>query len=103
MNDLGNYDLTPAVIPSFTELLVTIADFLPADIWTRIVAEIEALGDTKRSYVPLHKQGGTIAYESLREHAPTLVALYQSPEMRRTITAIVGLAVETTPLADKSS
>src|SRR5262245_29935990 len=103
MHDLGSRDLTPPIVPSFAERLATIADFLPLEIRERIVAEIEALGDTERSYLPLHKQGGTVAYETLREHAPSVVALYQSPAMRETITRIVGLGVETTPLSDKSS
>src|SRR5262249_37370168 len=103
MHDLVARDLAPAVVPSFAERLVTLADFLPADIHQRILAEIEAVGDTERSYLPLHKQGGTVAYETLREHAPTVVALYQSPAMRETITSVVSFAVTTTPLTDKSS
>jgi 2OG-Fe(II) oxygenase superfamily len=103
MNGLAISNLTPEVIPSFAERLVTIADFLPNEICQRILAEIEALGGTERSYLPLHKQGGTIAYENLREHAPTVVALYQSDAMRKVIASIVGLEVQTTPSTDKSS
>jgi 2OG-Fe(II) oxygenase superfamily len=103
MDDLATCDLTPSAAPDFAERLATIADFLPAVLSDRIVAEIEALGDTERSYLPLHKQGGTAAYETLREHGPTAVALYQSAVMRKVVSSIVGLAVETTPLTDKSS
>ncbi len=103
MDDFATCDLTPRAVPGFSERLATIANFLPADLCARIVAEIEALGDTERSYLPLHKQGGTVAYETLRIHAPTAVALYQSAAMRQVIAAIVGLDVETTPLTDKSS
>jgi len=103
MHDLATYDLTPEAVPTFAERLATVADFLPADLRDRIVAEVEALGDTERSYLPLHKQGGTVAYETLRSHAPTAVALYQSPALRNVIARIVGLDVEATPLSDKSS
>ena len=98
MDDFATSDLTPRAVPGFAERLATIADFLPASLRDRIVAEIEALGDTERSYLPLHKQGGTVAYETLRTDAPAAVALYQSAAMRNVIGRIVGLAVETTPL-----
>jgi len=103
MDDLAIGDLTPTAVPGFAERLATIAGFLPADLRDRIVAEIEALGDVERSYLPVHKQGGTVAYEYLRAHAPTAVALYQSAAMRQLIARIVGLDVEPTPLNDKSS
>jgi hypothetical protein len=103
MDDLAIFDLAPRTVPGFAERLATIVDFLPGALSERIVAEIEALGDTERSYLPLHKQGGTVAYETLRAHAPTAVALYQSEAMRQVIARIVGLDVETTPLTDKSS
>jgi hypothetical protein len=103
MQDLVTCDLTPKAVPGFAERLATIADFLPAELRARIVAEIEALGDAERSYLPLHKQGGTVAYETLQAHAPTAVALYRSAAMRNIVGRIVGLDVETTPLTDKSS
>ena len=103
MHDLATCSLAPQTVPSFAERLATIPDFLPADIRQRILAEIEGVGDIERSYLPLHKQGGTVAYETLREHAPTVVALYRSPAMRKAIAGIVGLEVQTTPLTDKSS
>jgi hypothetical protein len=103
MHDLATCSLAPQTVPSFAERLATISDFLPADIRQRIVAEIAGVVDTERSYLPLHKQGGTVAYETLREHAPTVVALYRSPAMRKAIAGIVGLDVQTTPLTDKSS
>ena len=103
MHDPANFDFTLETVPSFAARLVTIADFLPADIRGRIVAEIDALCDTERSYLPLHKQGGTVSYETLRQQAPMVVALYQSLAMRKAIASIVGLDVETTPVTDKSS
>jgi hypothetical protein len=103
MDDLATCDLTPRAVPGFAGRLATIADFLPADLRARIVAEIEGLGDTERSYLPLHKQGGTVAYETLRAHAPAVVALYRSAAMRNVVAQVVGLDVETTPLTDKSS
>jgi len=103
MDDLAASDLTPGVVPGFAERLATIAEFLPSGLRDRIASEIEALGDTERSYLPLHKQGGTVAYETLRANAPSVVALYQSAALRNVVGRIVGLGVETTPLTDKSS
>ena len=103
MHDPANFDFTLETVPSFAARLVTIADFLPADIRGRIVAESDALCATERSYLPLHKQGGTVSYETLRLQAPMVVALYQSLAMRKAIASIVGLDVETTPVTDKSS
>jgi hypothetical protein len=58
---------------------------------------------TERSFVPTHKQGGTIAYEHLHEAAPEIVAFYQSDYLRRLCGAVVGLPLVPTPLHDQSS
>lgn len=90
-------------LPSFEQHLAVVADALPAERLQSIATEIEALGCTERSFVPTHKKGGTVAYETLCEHAPQTVALYLSPGIQRMISRIVGVDVGPTPLHDQSS
>jgi hypothetical protein len=89
--------------PAFDRHLATLADVLDNSQWSPIRAEVAALTDTERSYLPAHKQGGTIAYETLIMNAPAVVALYQSPSFQAQIAAIVGEPVVPTPLHDQSS
>lgn len=90
-------------LPSFAQHLATLDTVLPPDDFGRLVAEMEELVETERSYLPAHKKGGTVAYETLERKAPGLVALYRSNGLRRLISDIVKLAVEPTPLNDQSS
>jgi hypothetical protein len=93
----------PATLPQFGEHLAIVPDLLPADTLRRIGTETEALVATERTYLPTHKQGGTVAYETLCQSAPSVVALYLSPAMHEIISKIVGVPVVPTPLHDQSS
>ena len=88
---------------SFANRLAILPDFLPADRFAALAAEIEALGQTERSFVPTHKKGGTIAYDTLRERAPGVVAFYRSPDLHARLGAIVGETLTVTPERDNSS
>jgi hypothetical protein len=90
-------------LPSFTQNLATLDNVLPPDEFSRLVTEVEELIETERSYLPTHKKGGTVAYETLERQAPTLVELYRSHALRALISDIVKLRIETTPLNDQSS
>jgi hypothetical protein len=90
-------------LPSFAQRLATLDSVLPQDDFARLVGEIEELVETERSYLPAHKKGGTVAYETLERKAPGLVTLYRSSGMRSLISDLVGLKVEPTPLNDQSS
>jgi hypothetical protein len=89
--------------PSFASRLAAIDDFLPEAQWRQVRKAIDGLGETERSYLPTHKKGGTVAYETLETHAPALVRLYRSAEMRTRISQITGVTVAPTPLHDQSS
>jgi len=78
-------------------------DALPEATFEALASEIEQFISTERNYVPTHKKGGTIAYETLRERAPRATALYQSRELSRFISNIVGVEVGPTPPHDQSS
>jgi hypothetical protein len=90
-------------LPSFENRLAAIDDFLAEAQWRNVRQAIDALSETERSYLPTHKKGGTIAYETLEAHTPALVRLYRSAEMRTRVSRITGLTVVPTPLHDQSS
>lgn len=70
---------------------------------SRIEAEVDRYSRTERSYLPTHKKGGAIAYETLRAKIPSVADLYLSPEMSSLISRITGVPVVPTPFSDKSS
>jgi hypothetical protein len=90
-------------LPDFTGRLARMDGALPQSLWTEVVAEAGRLVETERNYLPVHKKGGTIAYETLETHAPKLTAVYRSEAMQRLISGIVGIEVRPTPLRDQSS
>jgi hypothetical protein len=93
----------PASLPYFSRRLVSINGLLPMAILDHLRQVVAGARRNERSYIPGHKQGGTIAYEHLHHLAPELVAFYQSPELRDLVSAIVGVPVVPTPLHDQSS
>ena len=66
---------------------------LTADLFAQVTAEVAALIETERSYLPTHKKGGTVAYSVLRENAPSSSNHYRSATMRRLVSRIVGVEV----------
>jgi hypothetical protein len=99
--DLGA--LAQRELPRFDDRLVTVPDVLPAPAFAAIEAEADRLAAPERSFVPTHKKGGTIAYETLITSAPAIVALYHSVGFRDFISRLVGVAVQPTPVNDQSS
>ena len=89
--------------PDFGQFLATFEDFLSAPALAAVTADAERLVAPERSYIPTHKKGGTVAYETVIEHAPRLVALYQSPEMQDFVSKLVDEPVRPTPIYDQSS
>lgn len=90
-------------LPSFAQRLAMMDNILPPDDFVRLVGEVEDLVETERSYLPAHKKGGTVAYETLERQAPNLVELYRSSELCSLVSDVVRLKVEATPLHDQSS
>jgi hypothetical protein len=90
-------------IPAFGDLLAVIDHVLPEDVLADLTQAVDRLIATERTYLPAHKKGGTVAYETLERDAPEIVRLYRSPAMQRFISRITGIKVEPTPLHDQSS
>lgn len=88
---------------AFAEHLAVLPDFLPPEHFTALAREVEGLGCTERSYVPTHKQGGTIAFDTLRAHAPGVVGFYRSAELRDRLGSVIGATLKVTPEGDYSS
>lgn len=93
----------PPVLPFFSRRLVSLSGLLPTPILNHLQQVVAGTRRDERSYIPGHKQGGTIAYEHLHRLAPDLVAFYQSQVLRELISSIVGVPVVPTPLHDQSS
>jgi hypothetical protein len=90
-------------LPPFDDRLATVPDVLPAAAFAAIKAEAERLASPERSFVPAHKKGGTVAYETLIGSAPAIAALYHSRAFQDFISRLVGVAVRPTPINDQSS
>jgi hypothetical protein len=93
----------PTTLPFFSRRLVSLSGLLPPPILEHLRGVVAGTRRDERSYIPGHKQGGTIAYEHLHRLAPELVAFYQSQVLRDLISNIVGVPVVPTPLHDQSS
>jgi hypothetical protein len=90
-------------VPDFSRRLVRVPDFLPAGVFARLRGDILRLQMAERSFVPAHKKGGTIAYETLIAEAPSVVAYYHAPELMRFFSSVIQAEVSPTPVDDQSS
>jgi hypothetical protein len=90
-------------LPAFADRLAVVRDFLPAPSFAALAAEAERLVAPERSFVPTHKQGGTVAYETLIATAPTIVACYHAAGLQDFVSRLVGARVGPTPVNDQSS
>jgi hypothetical protein len=90
-------------LPDFAGRFVTVPDMLPAPAFAALKAEAEHLVAPERSFVPAHKKGGTVAYETLIASAPAIAALYHSQGFQAFISRLVGADVQPTPINDQSS
>jgi hypothetical protein len=99
--DLG--ELARREPPGFIDCFAVLPDLLPAPTFAALKAEAERLVAPERSFVPAHKKGGTVAYETLIASAPAIVALYHSADFKDFISRVVGVRVQPTPINDQSS
>lgn len=90
-------------LPSFEKQIAMIPNFLPPETFQQLHDEIVGFGQSERSYFPLHKQGGTVAYETLHQSAPKVVAFFNAQYLRSFFSKIVGATVYPTPIEDQSS
>jgi hypothetical protein len=103
--DLLPRDDAPVLIESFhSTWLITAEDFLDRPTLVRLQQEaLDNLPRVVRSYVPMHKQGGTVSYEIIHTRAPRCLALYHSSALHDWIGEIVGEPVHCTADHDQSA
>lgn len=90
-------------LPTFEKQIAVLINALPDELFKVLRDQVGHCRKVERSYFPGHKQGGTIAYESLHEVAPQIVAFYQSDYLRKLCSSIIGEPVVPTPIHDQSS
>lgn len=84
--------------------IITIPACLQPDTLRQLQAEArQCLAQVERSYIPLHKQGGAVAYEKLHHYAPACLGLYHSPEFAALLSQLIGLPLAPTADHDQSS
>jgi hypothetical protein len=94
-----------ALHPAFqAERILRIGGFLAPDTLARLQVEGERnRARAERSFIPGHKKGGTLSYETLHRRAPAMVALYHSLELRAWLSALVGADLAAPADHDQSS
>ncbi len=97
----NSYD--QASLPTFKDHIVSVSNFLPQTTFDTLKSVALTHQKTERSYLPGHKQGGTVSYEELHQIAPEIIAFYHSPTLHQLCSDIVGEAVVPTPINDQSS
>lgn len=86
------------------ERIIQVEDFLAPETLERMFRECDAARDLiEPNYVPGHKQGGTISYESIHEKLPSLLGFYHSPEVQQWASDVIGEKVTATGDHDQSS
>ncbi len=90
-------------LPKFERCLAVLPEILDVETFQTIKAEAERLVAAERSYVPTHKKGGTVAYETLIATALAIVALYHSPSFQGLVSRLAGEKLVPTPFRDQSS
>ena len=90
-------------LPSFSKHLVSILNFLPETSFTTLREDVLGMVNSERSFIPSHKKGGTVAYDTLRKTHSKAVELYTSNEYRHILERVVGETLFQTPFSDQSS
>lgn len=86
------------------EHLVRVEGFVDGDTLERLRAEgLSNLERGIRSYIPTHKKGRSLPYEQLHYHAPSCLAFYHSPEVKKWVESVVGEKVHPAGDHDQSA
>ena len=83
---------------------VCLERWLPAPLVERMLAEVERVRPAiNRNFIPRHKKGGSVSFYTLREQAPTIVALYRAPAFVEFLAALAERPLEPCPPDDPHS
>jgi hypothetical protein len=82
------------------EFLV-VDDFLSPEIMGQWGQQLEALKPhIHRNFIPKHKKGGSVGYDTVRANAPALNAVYQSTALLDFLKKITGAEMQECPKSD---
>jgi len=80
---------------------VVVTDFLPPDVLEQWEAQLPTLiPQIHRNYLPGHKKGGSVAYDTVRSVAPAITDVYHSAELLGFLRRIVGAEMQECPTSD---
>jgi hypothetical protein len=99
---LGSLD-TASLATQFTnqDAFLYVEDFLPSDVTARIAKSArELLGEVNRSYLPGHKQGGSISRHVIDAKAPFIADLYRLEALIDWLQRITGERLQVSPATD---
>lgn len=86
------------------ESLIHVEAFLDDQSLEEMRAEALSVADrAERTFIPLHKKGGTISYERIHYCAPRCLAFYHSKLVQNWVSAVVGEQIGPTADHDQSS
>jgi hypothetical protein len=88
---------------AFAHYLACVPEFLPACAFAALADEAKRLVGPERSFIPAHKKGGTVAYETLIATSPNIVSFYHSRELHEFLSRLIGVRIVPTPIHDQSS
>jgi len=81
--------------------LVFIEDFLPADLLEHCLLELDTvLPHVHRNFIPRHKKGGAVGFDTLSHLAPTIRDLYLDAGFIEFVREICGEGVDPCPGSD---
>ncbi len=90
---------------TFRKTFLTRCDnFRPPEVLKQLQDECLAnQGRAERTFLPVHKKGGTLSYEALHYHTPRCLSVFHSEALRRWVSEVVGQEVQPTADHDQSA
>jgi hypothetical protein len=83
---------------------VYLKEFLSADVTAQLVGAVAALaGSVNRSYLPGHKQGGSVSRHVIDRFGPFIGELYSSPALIGWLSELAGEPLQVSPGTDPHS
>ena len=80
---------------------VVIEDFLPPEVLEEWEAQLPSLvPQIHRNYLPGHKKGGSVAYDTVATVAPAITGVYHSPQLLDMLRRITGAQMQECPPND---
>jgi len=80
---------------------VIVEDFLPASVLEQWEGHLPSLvPQIHRNYLPGHKKGGSVAYDTVHSVAPAITDVYHSPRLLQFLRRIAGAEMQECPSND---